>query len=295
MAHGNRGSVGVRSRHGRDCGSLRGTAGFTLIELLVVIAVIALLAAILFPVFARVRENARRATCQSNLKQIGLGIAQYTQDYDGYLPEGEIYCWNAAAASCAAQVPTAITFVANRYQTQTWMGEIYPYTNNSQIYYCPDGPSAGADGTNWNTGNMVPSNDFSYALNPAVLLEAYWEVGGSNTISASCAILNQAKAAPYLNESRLTTPASLALLCDRGEEDRIEMVAPSGTLPTGIVISVAAITDNPVPGNNNNYGVTPSQRHSGGANYEFADGHVKFLSYGQYLVLKPGILDGGIN
>jgi prepilin-type N-terminal cleavage/methylation domain-containing protein/prepilin-type processing-associated H-X9-DG protein len=60
----------------------RKSRGFTLIELLVVIAIIAILAAILFPVFARARENARRASCQSNLKQIGLGLLQYTQDYD---------------------------------------------------------------------------------------------------------------------------------------------------------------------------------------------------------------------
>ena len=60
--------------------------GFTLIELLVVIAIIAILAAILFPVFARARENARRASCQSNLKQISLGVMQYTQDYDERLP-----------------------------------------------------------------------------------------------------------------------------------------------------------------------------------------------------------------
>ena len=68
--------------------------GFTLIELLVVIAIIAILAAILFPVFARARENARKSTCQSNLKQIMLGVLQYAQDYDERLP---IYRWRNAA------------------------------------------------------------------------------------------------------------------------------------------------------------------------------------------------------
>ena len=62
--------------------------GFTLIELLVVIAIISLLAAILFPVFSRARENARRSSCLSNLKQIGLGMMQYTQDYDERYPMG---------------------------------------------------------------------------------------------------------------------------------------------------------------------------------------------------------------
>src|ERR1700749_4060371 len=60
--------------------------GFTLIELLVVIAIIALLAAILFPVFARARENARRSSCQSNMKQMSLGIIQYLQDADEFFP-----------------------------------------------------------------------------------------------------------------------------------------------------------------------------------------------------------------
>src|SRR5690349_12144108 len=78
----------------------RSARGFTLIELLVVIAIIALLAAILFPVFARARENARRASCQSNLKQIGLGFHQYTQDYDDRLP---LTMWHSGGSSDASE------------------------------------------------------------------------------------------------------------------------------------------------------------------------------------------------
>jgi prepilin-type N-terminal cleavage/methylation domain-containing protein/prepilin-type processing-associated H-X9-DG protein len=107
---------------------------FTLIELLVVIAIIALLAAILFPVFARARENARRASCQSNLKQIGLGILQYVQDYD------------------ETMVPSRHAIAPNA----TWPLLIYPYTKSVQLYACPSNSSttkyassdADGDGTN---------------------------------------------------------------------------------------------------------------------------------------------------
>ena len=91
--------------------------GFTLIELLVVIAIIAILAAILFPVFARARENARRASCQSNLKQIGLGIQQYTQDYDESMP----VCWWQYAPSVQ----------------MSWKDAIQPYVKSSQLFACP--------------------------------------------------------------------------------------------------------------------------------------------------------------
>ena len=92
----------------------RSTRGFTLIELLVVIAIIAILAAILFPAFARARENARRASCQSNLKQIALGIFQYTQDYD-------------------EKFPAYYGGVGN----YGWAEEIQPYTKSLQILQCP--------------------------------------------------------------------------------------------------------------------------------------------------------------
>jgi prepilin-type N-terminal cleavage/methylation domain-containing protein/prepilin-type processing-associated H-X9-DG protein len=95
---------------------------FTLIELLVVIAIIAILAAILFPVFGRARENARRSSCQSNLKQLGLGILQYTQDYDERYPGGGAFY----------QVNLGGT---NVYQT--WDLTIQPYLKSYQIITCP--------------------------------------------------------------------------------------------------------------------------------------------------------------
>lgn len=92
--------------------------GFTLIELLVVIAIIAILAAILFPVFGRAREQARKSSCQSNLRQIGLALQMYCQDSDGILPT------LAAQPSVAPGVPV-VTDV------------LRPYTKNVQIFRCP--------------------------------------------------------------------------------------------------------------------------------------------------------------
>lgn len=108
---------------------------FTLIELLVVIAIIALLAAILFPVFARARENARRASCQSNLKQIALGVLQYTQDYDERFPL-------ARDANGTAQTDTSMPgyyYVANNSGDRVihWMDFIFPYVKSVQVFGCP--------------------------------------------------------------------------------------------------------------------------------------------------------------
>lgn len=107
--------------------SFQGRNGFTLIELLIVIAIIALLAAILFPVFARARENARRASCQSNLKQIGLGLMQYTQDYDDVL----IADWFGPQPFDQTD---PIGTVNGRYK---WTDAMEPYIKSEQIFKCP--------------------------------------------------------------------------------------------------------------------------------------------------------------
>ncbi len=94
---------------------------FTLIELLVVISIIALLAAILFPVFGRVRERARQSACASNLKQVGLAVLQYAQDYDSYHPCGTYAYFDMYTGHGAG-----------------WATQLFPYTKSYKVFKCPD-------------------------------------------------------------------------------------------------------------------------------------------------------------
>ncbi len=122
--------------------------GFTLIELLVVIAIIALLAAILFPVFSRARENARKSSCMNNMKQLALGFLQYTQDYDESLPS----VWNTGSG---VNKPGGWTFYT-AYDTAGYnsvfdvkRGSVFPYIKGAQVYICPSDTTGKKEGQSY--------------------------------------------------------------------------------------------------------------------------------------------------
>ena len=127
--------------------------GFTLIELLVVIAIIAILAAILFPVFARAREKARQSSCLSNTKQMALAYLAYVQDYDEICPIHRCQC------------QPSLHIMDCYYEA------IYPYVKNYQVFVCPSDPSAntGCPRINWSTWSPSISYGFNISNSGAPL------------------------------------------------------------------------------------------------------------------------------
>ena len=203
---------------------------FTLIELLVVIAIIALLAAILFPVFARARENARRSSCANNLKQIGLGMQQYVQDADELYPPGQPT--NTAAPG------TGSTFVTL----------LRPYMKNEQIFICPSAASK----TVTTTIPTVSTSDFRWNA-PA----PPWNAASTGSYGVNGNLIKTAPVA--LADVQKSSKTFLSFDCAWYE----------GT----------QVTDNPVRG--------AIKRHLDGANFVFADGHVKNYSSDKLLDSRP--------
>ena len=215
--------------------SRRARSAFTLIELLVVIAIIAILAAILFPVFARARENARRSSCQSNLKQIGLGVMQYTQDYDEKFP-----------------LPSDFGL---GMRTMIWDASIQPYIKSVQVLQCPSesNPQKGV----WEPG----FSDYAYNK---VLTRYVSAAGGAYDTGKSLAELEVSASSIMLSESSMRDAWVNLQPRYVGPDNGESCSGIIGLSGTGDCSDLAAMDR------------TAGRRHLEGANYLFADGHVKF-------------------
>lgn len=214
---------------------------FTLIELLVVVAIIGILAAILFPVFARARENARRTSCLSNLKQIGLGTMMYVQDYDQVYP---MYGY-------ANSNPSPPHLVSSTYLY--WVDLIYPYMKSRQLFYCPSG-----------------AQDTS--TTDAILKMNY----GANVFLFANQGLFPGKTVP---EAILASSSQTYMVMDWGTlaVQANQIVAPSGPSHTYLPGVGQLGIDKPTGLDSYYERDFQSGRHFNGVNVTFADGHAKWI------------------
>jgi len=226
---------------------------FTLIELLVVIAIIAILAAILFPVFARARENARRASCMSNLKQLGLGFNMYTQDYDEKTP-------SVSKKKLSGNSP----FGPNYVYLQNWYVLLFPYTKSAQILNCPDRAEAAPVGTSSPTNPTTWINNFTNSTdNPGTKVGYGYNDG---LIGDGGVGLIGAQIQPDLNDpSTIVRPgASIARISS------VSQMVAFGDTSDDLSIALDALADTSNPG-------TSNIRHVQNLNFCYVDGHVKHI------------------
>ncbi len=235
--------------------------GFTLIELLVVIAIIAILAAILFPVFQKVRENARRASCSSNEKQLGLALIQYTQDYDESLPVGFL----APGAGYG----------------QGWAGQVFTYVKSAGVFQCPD------DSTARITTAGLTDSPVSYAYNSNLRGKSLAVLNAPASTVLLCEVFGATVSLDQSDEGYATgtnanfSPGTDGLpdynntlngaLADDATGQGLNLKFATGIMAAG----ASGVDSYGAPYTSYYTGATGI--HTDGSNFLFNDGHVKFL------------------
>jgi len=276
--------------------------GFTLIELLVVIAIIAILAAILFPVFAQAREQARKISCLSNTKQLSLSVLMYVQDYDETFPLSE--------ASDPSAKPPSPDFQSN---SASWLNMCQPYIKSWQLAICPDADFKHADPVNY----LDPFLSYGIPPSAGIVGKSYWgdtyytrsaftagwqgiigaypdngEFGSTMTTNAPSAAL-----------AAIASPASMTLLTDASWPDW-------GAIQYGQANAsdfFGACESKLMPGWNPPRQLGPMVRHlsqsnthcgmlttGGQINVAFTDGHSKAFRIDQYFTVKPSTTVAGL-
>lgn len=263
--------------------------GFTLIELLIVITIIAILAAILFPVFARARENARRSSCQSNLKQVGMGMEQYKNDYDGFFP------------------PAYVPFSGS--PVYAWPTLIFPYVKSEQVFVCPSAEPdvfspnpalvnpavggrsryCGVTDNDSSTASVRQVNSLSYSRNLIPNNDPSWTTSGwglynsSNPTTATAVAGNLAKqgfvgigTTSSVHEAEVVDSAGAIHIMDAMTGTSSATSDPC-TQGSSIRAIQEEIRTDRYP---NSEASKVAPRHFDGFNILFGDGHVKWRKWG---------------
>lgn len=235
--------------------SARARRAFTLIELLVVIAIIVLLAAILFPVFGRARENARRASCMSNMKQIGLGMVQYIQDYDGLEP-----------LQFGASIQDFMSYTSPNSFSMNFLEQVQPYVKSTQVYVCPSSlPFPDASPCNGGVCEKpTAASGTSYVTN-GVVMRVY---------DGTTYYLRP------LNEAAIPNVSNIVCLQEFAFETNAAFQRPEVITPSAGVYRYHYYHDfNSFGGQVCPQGECLSGEHFDGGNLLFCDGHAKWQGY----------------
>ncbi|MGV3616471.1 MAG: DUF1559 domain-containing protein [Fimbriimonas sp.] len=258
---------------------------FTLIELLVVIAIIAILAAILFPVFAQAKEAAKKTSCLSNTKQMGLSMMMYMGDHDDMV---------VCNSGDTPPIPTTDhdSKSPNFRTVAQWPWRIMPYQKNRQIFVCPSDPNPKSGWSGYDN-NPNPTCDDAWGIPtpisvaPNSILVGY---GGTDGSTSGCVdwAFSWMKDLPARAYSSAPTPASTYLLADYGRE-----FMDSWNINGLRAANYTRVYNEEPPGGgaaqmggntalwNERIKNESVFRHSGGQNITFADGHSKYRKYGQ--------------